>query len=89
MANDRSLRAEVRNPVLGMRCAASLRALPPEAKAVLAEVLFEIASTSRVRADECWRKHKAPMAYWKAVSVYSKHIARALTFKRGNTGEAS
>ena len=31
------------------------------------------------RAQKSWRTHKAPMAlYWKAVSVYARHIARAI-----------
>lgn len=75
----RSLRAEVRNPVLALPSAVKLKALSPEARAALAEVLAEIAADSRERAEKCWRTHKAPMAaYWKAVAVYAGHIRRAV-----------
>lgn len=76
---DRSLRTDVRNPILGLPAAAKLAALSPEARDALAAVLADIATDSRARADKCWRTHKAPMAaYWKACSVYAGHIRRAL-----------
>lgn len=76
---DRSTRAEVRNPVLALPGMARLYALPAPLRNALAGVLDEIAADARARADKCWFKHKAPMAaYWKAVGVYAKHIARAL-----------
>lgn len=75
----RSSRAEVRNPVLGLPAAARLSELPPEARDALRAVLADLRADSRARADDCWARHKAPMAaYWKAVSVYAGHIARAL-----------
>lgn len=75
----RSNRAEVRNPVIGLRVFAKLRALPAPVLEVLRELFAELAAESRVKAEECWRKHKAPMAaYWKAVSVYANHIKRSL-----------
>lgn len=78
-AGTRSNRAEVRNPVLGLSAAAELRALPPESRAAMRNVLRAIAADARVRAEKCWRTHKAPMAaYWKAVAVYAGHTARAL-----------
>jgi hypothetical protein len=78
MSSSRSLRADVRNPVLGLPSAAQLSALPPEARKVLRALLLDIRADSAKRAQECWRRHKAPMAaYWKAVSVYAGHIARA------------
>ncbi|MGK6324663.1 hypothetical protein ACMGDM_16490 [Sphingomonas sp. DT-51] len=41
--------------------------------------LRELRADAQVRADDCWRRHKAPMAaYWKVVSVYAGHVARVL-----------
>lgn len=78
-AGNRSNRVEVRNPVLMLPGAAALRNLDPAARCALAAALRDIQSDARVRAEGCWRKHKAPMAvYWKAVGVYSGHLARAL-----------
>jgi hypothetical protein len=75
----RSLRAEVRNPVLGLPGIARLRALPAPARAALADVLGELRQDARERAEKCWRTGKGPMAaYWKAVSVYAGHLRRAL-----------
>ena len=39
-----------------------LAALAPEARRALAAVLDGIRQDAAGRADECWRKHKAPMA---------------------------
>lgn len=72
-------RALVRNPVLALPAVASLQALDPAAQAALRAVLKDLAHDARARADKAWRTHKAPMAaYWKAVSVYANHTARAL-----------
>lgn len=74
----RSNRIEVRNPVLPLvrKLAADLS---PELRTFLAELLAALAIEARQKADDSWRRHKAPMAlYWKAVSVYSGHIAKAL-----------
>jgi hypothetical protein len=77
---DRSTRREVRNPVLALPGVGMLRALPTEAKAPLIAAIRSIQADARDRADLCWRKHKAPMAaYWKAVSVYAGHLARAIS----------
>lgn len=77
--NLRSSRPDVRNPVLSLPAAARLRDLPPEARSALEDLLREISSDASVRAEQSWRKSKGPMAaYWKAVSVYAKHIARAV-----------
>ena len=82
----RSSRVDVRNPVLALPAAARLRSLPVEARTALAEVLREIAADARARADESWRKHKAPMAaYWKAVAVYAGHIARVVSRPASHT----
>ena len=73
----RAARAEVRNPLLALPAAQRLKALPPEAQAALREILREISTDARGRAELCWRKHKAPMAaYWKAVAVYAGHASR-------------
>ena len=46
---------------------------------ILRDILKDISADARVKAEKCWRTHKAPMAaYWKAVAVYAGHTARAL-----------
>ena len=58
--------------------------------AILRKQLYEeravankAARDAAVRAEQSWRKKKGPMAvYWKAVSVYAKHIGRALKGSR-------
>jgi len=73
----RSSLAEVRNPVLGLPAGRKLALLPVEARAALRELLLEIRADARVRAEKCWRTHKAPMAvYWKCIAVFAGHIAR-------------
>lgn len=77
--SDRSARAEIRNPILGLPSASLLKCLDHQSKAALRGVLLELRADAQVRAEQCWRKHKAPMAaYWKAVAVYAGHIARVL-----------
>lgn len=76
---NRSIRAEVRNPILTLPAAKRLQALQPEARAALRDLLKELQADCRSRADECWKKHKAPMAaYWKACAVYANHTSRIL-----------
>lgn len=76
---DRSSRAEVRNPILALPAAQAIRAMPSDTRAIFRRLLLDMRDDARVRAAECWRRHKAPMAcYWKAVSVYCNHIARVL-----------
>ena len=80
----RSNRAEVRNPVKALPAFARLQRLPAPAREALRDVLRDLATDAAARAEACWSKHKAPMAvYWKGVSVYANHLARAL-----NTGTA-
>lgn len=75
----RSLRTDVRNPVLALPAAARLQALDPGSRAALRAVLLDLAADARARAEKAWRSHKAPMAaYWKACAVYAGHLARAL-----------
>lgn len=73
------LSAEVRNPLLRLPAAQRLSSLPPEVRQILADLLHELACDARDRAEQSWRRHKAPMAaYWKAVSVYAGHLHRML-----------
>ena len=75
----RSQRREVRNPILALPAARRVQALSPEQRAVLAEILEALGEDARQRAQDCWTRHKAPMAaYWKACSVYARHLARVL-----------
>lgn len=77
--NERSNRREVRNPVLALPAHKKLMALQPAQKDALRDTLLDLRADAREKANECWQRHKAPMAaYWKAVSVYSGHIARLL-----------
>lgn len=76
---NRSNRPDVRNPILQLPGALALRELDPATKEAIATALRSIQMDARTRAEECWRRHKAPMAcYWKAVSVYAGHLARAV-----------
>ena len=76
---ERSNRPDVRNPVLALPAFARLRELDEPSRAALRAILTDLRVDARARAEECWRRHKAPMAaYWKAVSVYAGHLARAL-----------
>lgn len=76
----RSAKAEVRNPVLAVpEAIAALEQLEPAAAEALARVLTALASDWQQRAEQLWRKHKAPMAaYWKVNAVWARHIARAI-----------
>lgn len=78
-APSRSLRPDVRNPVLRLPAAQRILMLPEPQRRLLAELLMDLRRDALERADTCWRRHKAPMAvYWKAVGVYAGHIARAI-----------
>ena len=69
----------VRNPILALPGTARLLQLDPHTRGLLRAVLLDLAADARTRAEESWRRHKAPMAaYWKAVSVYAGHLARVL-----------
>lgn len=71
--------AQVRNPVLALPAVAQLQALPASAKGALERVLLDLRVDAALRAESAWRRRKAPMAaYWRAVSVYAGHVARAL-----------
>lgn len=69
----------VHNPVLALPSIAKLRELPEEAQLALRNILEELRLDAAKRAEQSWKRHKAPMAaYWKAVSVYARHIRRAI-----------
>lgn len=71
--------AERRNPLLRLPAARRLRSLPPETRQELAAMLHDLSLDARGRAEESWRRNKAPMAvYWKAVSVYAGHLRRVV-----------
>ncbi len=78
-SSPRAARAEVRNPVLGMKAFQRFAMLDPAALDALAELLLEIHVEAAARAEQSWRARKGPMAvYWRAVSVYAGHIRRAI-----------
>ena len=73
----RSLRSDVRNPLVSLASAQRLAELPAEARGVLFELLEDLALDSRQRSDAAWAKRKPMMAaYWRAVSIYAKHATR-------------
>ena len=75
----RASRPEVRNPILALRSVARFRALHPDVRHALQEILLDIQSDARLRAEKCWRSHKPPLAaYWAACGVYAGHIARSI-----------
>ena len=79
MSAERSARLEVRNPMLALEATARLQELPAEQRALLAELLEELATDAHARAEEAWRRRKGPMAaYWRAVGVYGRHTSRAI-----------
>lgn len=70
---------ETRNPVLGLKSFRKFATLHPAALDALADLLGEIHTEAALKAEHCWKSRKAPMAvYWRAVSVYSGHIRRAI-----------
>jgi hypothetical protein len=79
----RGHRPEVRNPVLGLKSFRALQQLPEETRSPLVALLLELSADASSRAEMSWKRKKAPMAaYWKAASVYAKHIARAIQNRR-------
>ena len=75
----RSARSDVRNPLLALPAAQAFAAMPAPAREATRALLLDLATAASWRANESWRRHKAPMAaYWKAVAVYARHAARLL-----------
>ncbi|MEO8383635.1 MAG: hypothetical protein ABI583_00225 [Betaproteobacteria bacterium] len=69
-ADDRTLRAEVGNPVLALPASAQLNALSPEARVALRAMLTDIRADARLKTEQRWRSDKVPIAaYRKVVSV--------------------
>ena len=76
---DRSARREVRNPLLALPAMKAVLDLPAESRLALVALLNDLSADAAARADKSWRTHKGPMAsYWKAVSVYAKHLRAAV-----------
>ena len=77
--SDRSNRREVRNPVLSLPAVKRLDELSPETRAIVADILGDLVSDARARAQQSWVKNKGPMAaYWKAVGAYAHHFRRVV-----------
>lgn len=55
----RSVRVEVRNPILALDSGKRLAELSPLARAELRGVLLDIRADAQERAEKCWRTHKA------------------------------
>lgn len=78
-AERRRAQRGVHNPVLALSAVRRVHALPEPARALLAALLEELADDAGQRAQDCWRRHKAPMAaYWKACAVYARHLSRVV-----------
>lgn len=75
----RSWADEIREPLLRLGAAQRRLALPSDTRQELAVLLLELALDARDRAEQSWRRNKAPTAtYWKAVSVYTGHLHRVV-----------
>jgi hypothetical protein len=84
----RSVSAEVRNPLLGLQAAKGLKSLSPEVRKALRELLMELRAEAHAKAEASWLKRKGPMAvYFRAVAVYAGHIARLLRDEAPVAGE--
>ncbi|MBP7337673.1 hypothetical protein [Niveispirillum sp.] len=85
-AYGRSARREVRNPVLALPSISLILNLPPEQRAVLCALLRDLSADAKCKAQAAWIGNKGIMAaYWKAVSVYSLHLARVINPARTPT----
>lgn len=68
-----------RNPILALPSLQRLLELPAEDRRHFEALLRDLAYDARIRAEQSWRSRKAPMAaYWHAIAVYARHIARAV-----------
>lgn len=86
--SDRSNRREVRNPVLALPSVKRLDELSPEAREIVADILGDLVTDARNRAQQSWAKNKGPMAaYWKAVGAYAHHFRRVVRSPAPSTGE--
>lgn len=79
MADLAALAEATRNPILALPACRRLLALDPETRAVVADILRDLATEADQLAEESWRRRKGPMAaYWRAVCTYAKHLSRAV-----------
>lgn len=68
-----------RNPVLALPSLKGFFDLPIESRELLEALLRALAHDAAAKAEQSWRRRKAPMAaYWHAIAVYARHIARAI-----------
>lgn len=75
MTPDRSVRREVRNPVLALPAARRLQNVPSRTRLALTDLLGEMSFDARRLAEASWRANEASMAAcWRAVSTYANHI---------------
>lgn len=75
----RGARREVRNPVLLLPASRGILDLPIESRRPLGILLRQLADQAAEQAQISWKQNKGIMAaYWKAVSVYAKHLARVI-----------
>lgn len=75
----RSAQRDVRNPLLALPAAQRLLELSPDMRDLIADLMKDLSVDANERAQQSWRKSKGPMAaYWKAVSVYAKHVRKVL-----------
>ena len=65
--------------LLKHRWARRFQELPPPARDALRTALLDLRADAAYLAELQWRRRKGPMAlYWRVVSVYAGHLARAL-----------
>ena len=65
--------------LLKRRWARRFDELPPAAREALRAALLDLRADAAYLAELQWKRRKGPMAlYWRVVSVYSGHLARAL-----------
>lgn len=75
----RSKRPEVRNPVLGLPCAARAGEMPPAARDWLILFLQDLRVHARHKAKESLRKSKPPLfCYWSIQAVWAGHLVKVL-----------
>lgn len=86
----RSAFPSVRNPLLNLPAMKRLQALPPETRAVIADLLQDLRNDARSRAEKSWRTNKPPMAcYWKVVGVLAYHTCRAIRPAKAKSSRAA
>jgi len=75
----RSVRADVRNPVLGLPAGQSVLDLGPQQRRALGILLRLLARQARAEAENRWRIGDGMLAaYWRVAAVYAKHLAAVI-----------